>query len=544
MESIDFSSIGDFPRIYLDYISQYSLVEELFNGNPADASSWKSIMKALDSRKYLRSKLKQILEKQNKKFGNLKLLTKQLNKLENPQCLAVITGQQAGLFGGPLYTIYKAQTAVRLAEHLEKQYNRPVVPLFWMEVDDHDFDEVRYFYLLSPKGELKKFEYSDEQADLAIPVKNRLISTSLTYLLKDIHDFYGDTEHVTQTIEKLHTIYISGLSFPDVFMRFFRTYFPDQPLLFVNPGDAQLKELAKPIFRRVIMRQEAVKEALLNQAQRLSEKAYEVQAAVSKRGLHMFYVPDRERVRLSLNAVYSSLHLSNDEKEEQINDFIEQNTETLSPDVLLRPVIQDFLFPTVAYIAGPSEIAYLAQLKELYNLLDVEMPVIYPRWSGTVIDEKTISFLSAGNISPRELVADDSNETFQKLIENSAGKDYSSAFHSTSVRLHECLNELRELSRGIDKSLISMIDQSEKKMQYHIDKIHNRFNNSIQSSNKVTVNRARRAHNILRPFNRLQERTYSLVHFFLRYGSDFTDFIVRNITINTEKHNILNYTQE
>jgi len=541
MERTAFRDIGGYPRLFLDYVDDFPRVRRLFSSSPFDDSAWEPLFKNLESRQYARRKLTEILRKQNTAHGDRKLTAPLLEKLEDPRCVVVVSGQQAGLFLGPLYTVYKAQTAIRLAESLERRYGLPVVPLFWMEVNDHDFDEVRRVYLLSPKGELKKFQYVDDNEDKAVPVHDRFLSASISPFLDEIADIYGRTDNARQTLRELRSIYRSGRSFPDVFMRFYRAYFPGQPLLFVNPGDPNIKRLAAPFFETVLVRHPEIKEALLEQSKLLEGMAYETQVSVRISDIHLFHVVNDERVRLTSGALYDKPPGTNREHARKIADFVEQNSESLSADVLLRPLLQDYLFPTAAYVAGPAEIAYFAQLKSLYRLLDIAMPVIFPRWSGTIVDAKTMKFLNSAAVSPRDFIEDDGTEIIQKIVKSTAGKKYDTLIHGTYSELHSRLDELRKQSAGLDKSLANAVDQFEQKIKNLLDKLNGRFLDALQASNKVMVDRSKRAQNILKPGNRLQERSLPLLNFLLRYGADFADFLVQNVSIETDKHHILEY---
>ncbi len=541
MESLEFSTNLGFSGLFIDYIRNYSGVKDFFSGDPRKKNTWKTHFDKLDSEEYSRPQLKGILEKQNKKFVNQKLLKKLLSKLDDPRSAVVITGQQTGLFLGPLYTVYKAVSAVKLAAKLEVEYGRPVVPLFWMEIDDHDFDEVRRFYLLSQKGELKKFDYSDEFEDIAIPIKDRTISSQITGLMDEIAGLFSPTDNVQGALESLRSIYVPGMTFSDVFIRYFRNSFPELPLLFVNPGDGDIKRLAKPFYEKVLLRHKQVKQALLKQSKSLQNKAYRTQVEVNPGNLHLFIIKDKERRRLEMSDVFNKDQLSTEKQHDRVKDFVDDVVESLSPDVLLRPLLQDFLFPTAAYVAGPSEICYLAQLKKLYADLQIVMPVIYPRWSGTVIDEKTNNFLRSKDISLQRFLEGELDDIFNEIVRNSTQSKYEEEFESISAAVAGNLEILKDSAKELDKTLVNLVDQSENKIQYQLNKIYNRFRNSLQAVNKVTVDRSKRAGNILKPQNRLQERVFPVTNFLLRYGNEFPRFIEDSITTETDKHHVIEY---
>ena len=541
MQFVPYSRLSGFPKLFVDYVEDYGRVEEFFNGRPAHNESWLQQFTRIDAGEYHREKLIDILSNHNGECGSRRIIAKQLKKFEDPRSAVVITGQQAGIFWGPLYTVYKAISTIRFAEYLEKTYNRPVIPLFWLEVDDHDFNEVRQFHLMLPTGEIRKFQYSDDETDKPVPVKNRKITSQFSTLLEELASEFGSAVNAGKTIAEIQKIYQPGRDFADVFIRFFRKYFPKLPLLFINPGDAAMKQLAKPFFQRVIAKNDAIQEELESQTELLVNKKYQPQVAVRSGILHLFHVVNNERARLNINNVFKEKGKSSADRDSQIAAFVEKEAVLLSPDVLLRPVLQDFLLPTVAYVGGPSEISYFAQLKRVYSLFDIPMPLIVPRWSGTVIDKKTLSFLKKILFDPCELLANDAKDILPQMVEKAAGKRFDAQFEKTHLQLQSRLNEIRKLGGTLDSTLVSMVDKSELKMKYQLNKMQARFQKALQAANRIAEERSKRAMNMIIPENRLQERTFSILNYLFRYGRNFTRFLSHVITTETDKHHIIEY---
>jgi bacillithiol biosynthesis cysteine-adding enzyme BshC len=535
-EILEFRDIGGYSKLFLDYISEYSLLEQFFSGDPYTEKTYVDLITKIDSKEYDRGQLAEILRNQNQEFTDNEMMMRQKNKMIDPRCTVVITGQQAGLFLGPMYAIYKALTAIRLAEALEKALKRPFVPVFWLEVDDHDFDEVRSFNLLSPGGELKNFQYTDSEVSRALPVKNRQISDDIESVINEISGVFGNAENASGILEDISRIYKKGQSFPEVFIRFFREYFPNQAILFINPGDPEFKKLAVPFFEKAIFHAEDIRRKITKNSRLLRDCGYHVQAQVSDSKTRLFHVVDGERLRLSPEIVTKN-------KLSGIEKFVNENYTDLSPDVLLRPLLQDYVFPTVVYVAGPSEIAYLAQLKEVYNLLKIEMPVIYPRWSGTIADTKTIKFISGSGSKIGDLLSFRSSDVVNNILKDRSDIDIDPLFDSAGESLRDSLNEIRLLSKKLDKSLLGFVDQSENKMIYQLDKVRNRFENALKTNEKTTYERIRRIQNRVKPGEVLQERVFSILNYLLRYGKYFADFIAKNVSTDSFNHKIIEYKQ-
>ena len=541
IESVPFSSIMYYPKLFTDYIERFDSVAEFYLGNPADGRAWTAQFHRCAERKYLRQNVVQILLRQNPEYSGLKRAVAQnIYKLENPRSVAVVTGQQAGLFGGPLYTIYKALTAVRYAEYIEEHFEIPAVPIFWLEVDDHDFDEVRRVTLMVPGGEIKTVTYTDGRETEPIPIKDRIIAETIRSFLEEIIWSFSTAEMGSNVLAKITSIYTPGRSFPDAFIEFFRTFFPRVPIVFFNPGDSKIKQLAQPFFQRAIQEHTAIHNAIKVQSDALQRKSYELQVPLHTGDYHLFHCINGRRIRLNEQMVFSGQSHKENEKQ-RITQFLERSITGISPDVLLRPVLQDYVLPTAVYVGGPSEIAYCAQLKRVYAMFDVPMPLIVPRWSGTIIEKKSLRFLKNLRIEPGRLLQEKPDVILNLMVEQSSNERFSPQFQKTYLQLKDRLDEIRKIGASLDGTLIGMIDNSEQKMKYQLDKIEGRFYTALQKANQVSAERACRTLKTVMPIGMLQERTFTVLNYLLRYGKMFSRFLTRTITIETNKHHIIEY---
>lgn len=527
IQSVPYDQISGYSKLFLDYVNDYDRVQEFFNGKSGDNSTWTDQIKRCRQRDYNRDELINILFKQNKSATLKKAVVKQIEKLRNPDSVAIVTGQQAGLFWGPLYTVYKALTTVKMAATIEKQYKVPVVPVFWLEVDDHDFDEVRQFTLMLPSGEVRKFEYDDGESEKAVPVNNRIITDNISPVFDEVSTFFGTSEIGRKVIRDLRKIYQPGRSLSEAFILFFRKYFPGVPLVFFNPADVEVKRMAHNFFQNAISRHDNIHEEIEKQTKELVRIQYSPQVELRPDVSHFFHVEDGERRRVDLSLIAKGIN--------------KEHSETLSVDVLLRPLLQDYLLPNIAYIGGPSEISYIAQLKGVYSLLEIPMPLIVPRWSGTIIERKALKFLKKINFDPVRIVEGNGKEILSEIIESASGKQFRGKFEKAYTQLRQRLDEIREIGKSLDISLVGMVDNSEQKMKYQLDKIEGRYQNALQAANKIAADRSARTMNTIVPGNKMQERTFSILNYLLRYGKDFPKFLAKAVSVQTDKHHILEY---
>jgi len=476
MQSVPYDTISGYSKLFLDYVNGEERAQGLFNGRPGDSDAWTKQIQRCRAGDYNREELTNILLKQNKIPTLKKAVAKQIEKLRNPDSVAIVTGQQAGLFWGPLYTVYKALTTVRMAAAIEKKYKVPVVPIFWMEVDDHDFDEVRQFTIMLPSGEVKKFEYDDGETGKAIPVNRKIIHKNISAVFDELSSYFDYSETGRKVIRNLQKIYHPGRSFSEAFILFFRQYFPRVPLVFFNPAEIEVKLLAQKFFQKTISQHDILHKEIENQTNLIVKNKYSPQVELRKDVSHLFHIKDGERRRMDLSSV----------SREKTPD----NNDMLSVDVLLRPLLQDYLIPNIAYIGGPSEVSYLAQLKGIYSLFEIPMPIIVPRWSGTIIERKALKFLKKVDFDPVLIVQGNGKEILPMIIERASGKQFHGKFEMAYAQLQQRLNEIRDIGKSLDNSLVGMVDNSEQKMKYQLDKIEGRYQNALQAANKIAADRS------------------------------------------------------
>ncbi|MCP4728048.1 MAG: bacillithiol biosynthesis cysteine-adding enzyme BshC [bacterium] len=531
MDNVEYDIFTGGSRLFHDYINNFQAIAELYEGDPYAEDSFRAQISNVSKHNHRRTELTEILARQNINDKNTGVVQPLLDKLSDPRSSVVVTGQQAGLFLGPLYTVYKAMTAVKLAEKIESRFDVPVVPVFWIEVDDHDFDEVRNFSVMSPSGEVRKMEYDDGNKDGSLPVWKRKIDDSFVSILNGFSEIFGDTDNSRDTIGALSEIFKTGKSMPEVFREFFREYFPDVPLLFIDPSDPDVKETAKPFFRDIISRRVEVSKALNDQNDGLVSKGYKPQVELREGIVRLFNFNGEERKRLSQDDF--------GEGEEAVNEFVENNYRGLSGDVLTRPLLQDYLLPTIAYVAGPSELAYMGQLKKLYSLQGLTMPVIYPRWSGTLIDKRTKKTIEQLEFKVSDFIELTEREIVERIFKETDTAEYDGLFERTRIELQANLDDIRELAANIDKSLVNMVESQGKKLNFQVDKIREKIMNALKNSDKQMKEKCRRTSNTISPGNKPQERVFTILNYLLRYGREFPEFLIEKITTETDKHHIV-----
>ncbi len=506
-------------RLFSTYTSNYARLSEYYAGDWREDSSYKAVAQNLTANPVDRAKMVEVLEEQNSNWNNGELAS----HLRDPDSLAVVTGQQVGIFGGPLYTLYKALTAVRLAEHLTKVLSRPVIPVFWIEGGDHDLDEIRQ---ISMGG--KKIWYDGHRP----PETGNLGSVgSLVFNaeIERVRDQIVNQLPVTEFRDKVLTNYCSayhqGNTFTDAFADTLKHLLGSDSMVFMNPEDCRLKRLTAPLLRRELNEYATTHTALKKTSDAL-ETDYHAQVHV--RPGNVFLLDDSQRQALYPTENGYRLQFS-DVKTIPIDQIHEIPSCSLSPNVVMRPLVQDSLLPTVAYVAGPGEIAYFAQLKSLYSWAKRPMPVIFPRASLTIIEPRIANLMERHDLTAKELGSEVPELMRKRVLE---GSKLSMAFHRTEKMLGECADGLRPVVTKVDVTLQPTVEATLAQWRKTLSKLQQRVERAEKRRHEQLEIQIKLCKETLYPNGNLQEREISALYYLTKYGDRFLDQVRSHLSID------------
>ena len=367
-------------------------------------------MRAGEERRYppeRRKAMAAILRGQAERWGLLDASRDALEKFARPETLAVVSGQQPGLFGGPLYTIYKAATAVAFAAELERVTKRPVVPVFWIASDDHDFEEVRHVFLGDGTVEARELAYSLEAAPRGVAVSRVPLADPVLTLIAETDEALAKSDFRTDVVEALRRSYAPRSGWTEAFARLAGGWVAPWGALIFDPAEREAKRLALPVFEREIELRGRSAEAARKTGEELVAAGYHAQIARTGKELNLFWHREvREALRLSADGTFRLAESGRQIQAQELLQKLRERPEDASPGVLLRPLMQDYLFPTAAYVGGPSEVAYWAQVLAQYPLFDATPPAVVPRGGATILEPKVSKVLERYGISWEALAGD------------------------------------------------------------------------------------------------------------------------------------------
>ncbi|WP_248926615.1 bacillithiol biosynthesis cysteine-adding enzyme BshC [Paenibacillus hamazuiensis] len=504
-----------------DYIRRFAHVEPLFEYNPWLEAEWKRRAAWLDAERpegAERSGLVRVLERFNRDIAADDAALASVHKLADKETLAVVGGQQAGLFTGPLLVIYKALTLLKSAEAASRKLGRPVVPIFWIAGEDHDFDEVNHIFQLTGDMQLEKLKL-EPPGDKRTSVSRTAISPEAwEAALLQLDAGLMQTEFKAGLLDKLKEIAGQSRTLVDYFGRMMAWLFRGTGLAFVDSDDPELRRLEAPMFARLIERHGDVQAAVQSGAERVSALGFAPQVDIQEGNANLFVYDREERVLLYADGDgFTTRRKDRSFSKAQLLDWAHTAPERLSNNVMTRPLMQDFLFPVLATVLGPGEIAYWGLTRETFRTMGMQMPLIVPRLEFTLL-EGTV----AKHMGKYDLTFDDVIHRFEEKKEAwLASQDnlhLDERFGEVKRQFKAGYEPLIELIAGINPGLKKLGETNMSKIVEQIDYLEQKAADAHRSQFDASLRQISRIGWSILPGGKPQERVYNVVSYLNRYG--------------------------
>jgi bacillithiol biosynthesis cysteine-adding enzyme BshC len=529
-----------FSRLFVDYVTNYSRVKDFFSADFRDEKQWRHKIDTVLKRTLDRSSLVKILLNQNRDYHcGVKTLAN-IDLLLNDNTVAIITGQQVGLFCGPLYTLYKTLTVLKLTEHLSRQFpSYSFVPVFWLEGEDHDIKEVNSFKFLDSTNELISLQYQYEEKAGGInigAVGNMNFNESIDLLFDNLQKSLLQTEFSSKVIELFRTAYQKGMTFSRAFIHLFNVLLEDAGLIFFNPHDIDSKNILKPIFEQELKNISGTCKFVITQSE-LIEKQYHAQVKPRAINLFMFYNGGRYGIEPHTNG-FSLKGTRQIYSLDEILSILQNDPNIFSPNVVLRPICQDYLFPTLAYVAGPSEVSYFAQFKLLYENFNIPQPIIYPRGSVTIVEEKVQKVIDKYGLQVTDFFSD--IEILKgRIVSKISDFKVEELFANTFGTVSESLTSLKDGLQTIDPTLIPAMENTLSKMQNALNVLKEKTISAQKRQHEITLRQLDKVALNIYPNYNLQERELNVIYFLNKYGLEFIRWLSDELVIDKYMHQII-----
>jgi bacillithiol biosynthesis cysteine-adding enzyme BshC len=535
-QCLPFRQIPHTTKLFIDFLSAAPSLEH-FYPRSAHFSEWlKDETSALRYEPARREKVAAILERQNRAWGASAAALENIARFRRGAS-AVVTGQQVGLFGGPLFSTFKALSTVKLAAEASKA-GFESVPVFWLATTDHDLEEINHVSVLGPDGSLQNLVAPTRGVPDA-PVGSITFGPEIEPVVEAAVALLGESD----ATGFLRDSYRPGENFGSAFARLFSRMFADWGVVLLDASDPELDQIAQPIYRAAIERAAELDDALLARGKELEARGYHQQVKVTPSSTLLFTVRDGARIpvhRRSNGGGAASDFLVRDEKitQAELLRHIEGGPAGFNPNVLLRPVVEDYLLPTVAYVGGAAEVAYFAQAAVVYQALLGRITPIVPRFSGTIVEAKPQALLERYHLSvPDTFCAPD--ELQQKLAKHALPADLQTSFEQADNSLKKSLGAIRESLERLDKTLVEAAANAGSKMQHQLEQLRSRAARAELRQSEMLGRHAELLSNALYPNRILQERGIGGICFVARHGMDLLRSLDETMRTDCLDHQIV-----
>jgi len=517
---ISFREVPHTTKLFSSFLEDFSQVGKYY-AHPPTAAGIEAAAREVRLDAGVRKAVVEVLREQNARFssgGEIDSATaRSLDRLA-AGAVAIVTGQQVGLFSGPAYTFYKAITAVRVAEETT-QRGTDAVPVFWLATEDHDLAEVNHSTWVTRNG-LARYDLPARDEDAAKRVGEVALGDSVQALVSGAaQTLQGPgAEDVSRA---LHESYEPGETYGSACAKLLARLLGGRGIIFIDPLDVRLHRIVAPVFLRALDEAGPLTDALLARAKELESAGLHAQVKVTRETTLLFHnIEGRREPLRSRNGKFMAgeTELSR----EQIAATIASHPDLLTPNALLRPIVQDSLLPTAAYIGGPAEVAYLAQSQVVYQRILGRMPAILPRASFTIVEQPIARFLSQYGLEMRDFLKG-SQHVRAQMEQKALPGALVARFDKSEAELSALLKSFREPLGRLDSTLLEALEVSERKMVYQFSQLKAKVARAENFRSGVLDRHEKILLDGLYPNGELQERTLSALPFIAAYGPEFLD---------------------
>ncbi|MDX1645732.1 MAG: bacillithiol biosynthesis cysteine-adding enzyme BshC [Longimicrobiales bacterium] len=446
----------------------------------------------------------------------------------------VTTGQQPGLYGGPLYSLYKGLTAVRLAQALEDELGKPVLPVFWVASDDHDWAEANHAWLIGVDNELHRFQVASQEGERTPPLHRMELGPDASDIVEDFISHLPETDFSQEYVEILRRAFAPGRSLPHGFHELLHHLLSPYGLFFTDAADPVLKESTRDLLFDELERAEEMEDVLEATASKLEKAGYGIQANILEGGINLFLEGPAGRERLYREDGAYRLRTSGAVMElEDVRTAAQEDPRALSPNVMLRPVVESAFFPTLSYVAGPGEIAYFAELGAYFRAHDVGMPVIHPRWSVTVVEGKIRKVLDKFDLELEAL-----DRPFHEVASEYAREEMPDEIQRAVGQLRGAIGsgtaELQKAVMDVDPTLKRPVQTLRNQTFSALDDVEKKVAQAVKRESEIALSQLEKAQLHLFPNGKPAERVQSPLYYLTRYGGAFLDELDERFEVNLE----------
>jgi bacillithiol biosynthesis cysteine-adding enzyme BshC len=444
----------------------------------------------------------------------------------------VTTGQQPGLFGGPLYNVNKALTAVRLAEALEARLGRPVIPLFWVSSEDHDWEEASQASVVGVDNQVHTLTVAPLANGVTPSIHRIPLAPESAAVLEAFLALLPKTDFSAEYAELLSEAFRPGRTIADGFHTALQRLLGRFGIFFTDGAHPAVKRHSAPVLWAELERAQAFEGVLRHTAEAIQEAGYELQVPILEGSANLFLEGPAGRERLYRQDGGYRLRASGEQlSADRIRARVAEDPRALSPNVLLRPVVESALFPTLSYVGGPGEIAYFGQLRDYFTAHGIAMPVVYPRWTATPVEGKIRKVLDKFGLDVPAL-----DRPFHEIASDVAREEMPADVRAALGKLRGAMGsgvaELTRAATAIDKTLAGPVQQVRAQATAALDDVEKKILQAVKRESEIGLAQLEKAQVHLFPLGKPAERVQSPFYFLARYGGALLDGLYERFALN------------
>jgi bacillithiol synthase len=534
--AVDIRTFPWIRRLASDYAFAFANVAPFYAGDPATPAAWADTIARSRGLQRQPGEIAKVIAAQQARRNAPPAARDAAAKLADPATRVIITGQQAGLFGGPLFTLLKAITTMKLAAQVSKDHRVPVVPVFWIDAEDHDWPEVSGCTVLDSEFAPNTVRLADLPGAGTQPIARLHLTDAIFAALDQLEAALPETEFRPGVMTALRAAYQPGASMATSFGTFLEQVLGPHGLVVYDSSDPATKPLARDVFVREVSEPGNTARVANRAGEGLVARGYHSQATLGDGTVSVFHLNAQ---RAPIRVEGSQAHVGDETMTlAALVDEAKQHPEHFSPNVLLRPLVQDTVFPTICYVAGPNELAYLGQLKDVYAHFGIPMPLMYQRGSATLADSATLRFLSKYDLPLTALRAQDES-ALNQLLESQLPPTVEQSLTAVASLIEERMAAVAAAVPQIDPTLEGAAKSTLGKLQHEVQALHNKVIQAAKRRDETLRRQFQRAQALTFPQGHPQEREVGFVWFLNRYGPALVDRLMDELPLAMGHHHVL-----
>ena len=510
-----------------DYVKGRNGIEEFFHYDAKGVNVYKERYRDVSERPFDRDGLADSIEVYMSKYGVSSSAKRNLERLKEHDSVVVIGGQQAGLLTGPLYTIHKLISVIKLAEEQERELGVPVIPVFWIAGEDHDLAEVNHVYL-EKEGEYIKVAFEDNSSwDNKKMISDvEFNGSKAVRFIETVFSSLEETEHTKLLYDKLLSYSSKSVSMSDFFSFIITDLFRAYGVLLYDSGDKRFRKLQSGHLQEMIGKHRIINQAVRTQQADILKKGYQAAIQMDGRNANLFLYDGEERILLEFDSESGKFAGKNNTislSSEELLDIAASTPGKLSNNVVTRPLMQEKLFPVLAFISGPGEIAYWAELKLVFEEFGMKMPILVPRMNITIVEPKVAKCMEETDTDLFEVLVKGAGAAKERYLFTADDGSHTLLYEKTKRQFIENHRLLTEAALQIDQGLDGIMRKNADMVLSQLAFIEERIQKSFEGNHAKELLKFDRIDQALRPLGGPQERTVNVFYFLNKYGPEFID---------------------